>query len=83
MVEIASNKHWQENKKDKHRKRAKYGWYRYESRFAIPIINVNGQIESLNIYRVTIIVNYADDGMLYLYDMQDIKKETGSPTQDI
>ena len=83
IVAIATNRRWQENKKEKHNKRAKNGWYRYDTRFAMPVINELGEIETLNRYKATIIVNFAENGKLYLYDIQNIKKETSPPTQDI
>lgn len=37
MIEIATNKAHKENFKEKHNRDAKYGWYRYDSRFALQI----------------------------------------------
>ena len=37
MIEIAVGKHFRENKESKHWRNAMYGWYRYESRFALPV----------------------------------------------
>ncbi len=37
IIEIAQNKRFRENLERKHDKNAKYGWYRYDSRFAIPV----------------------------------------------
>lgn len=37
MIEIAVGKHFRENKESKHWRNAMYGWYRYDSRFAIPV----------------------------------------------
>ena len=34
LIEIANLKEHQDNNKEKHRKDAKFGWYRYNSRFA-------------------------------------------------
>lgn len=39
LLEIAVGKHFRENSGDKHDWNAKYGWYRYDSRFALPVYN--------------------------------------------
>ena len=36
LIRIATNKEYSENTKQKHNKDAKYGWYRYDVRFARP-----------------------------------------------
>lgn len=36
LIKIATNPKWEENRKEKHKKDAKYGWYRYDIRFALP-----------------------------------------------
>ncbi|MBO5081389.1 MAG: hypothetical protein J6C06_02165 [Lachnospiraceae bacterium] len=74
LIECATNKRWSENKKDKHKIDAKYGWYRYTTRFALPIYNGN-LIDRYNIYRIEIIVRHSEDDKLYLYDMINVKKE--------
>ena len=38
---IASNPAFEENRKEKHNKNAKYGWYRYDVRFALPVYEEN------------------------------------------
>jgi hypothetical protein len=76
MIEIATGKEFQENKKDKHNKDAKYGWYRYESRFALPIYSESGEVERYNVFHALILVRHAKDNKLYLYDIIEIKKET-------
>ena len=35
LIQIASNPTYEENRKEKHNKNARYGWYRYDVRFAI------------------------------------------------
>ena len=39
LIEIAAGKKHTENYKEKHMEDAMYGWYRYESRFALPVFN--------------------------------------------
>lgn len=78
LVEIAKGKHYRENKNEKHIRNAKYGWYRYDSRFAIPVFDSMGQIERYNVFHASMLVRYANDGKMYLYDIIDIKKETSN-----
>ena len=41
LIRIASNPAFEENRKEKHNKNAKYGWYRYDVRFALPVYEEN------------------------------------------
>ncbi len=79
MIEIATDKRWNEDFKRKHGKRAEQGWYRYNSRFAMPVLDEDGDIVSYNHYVAVLIVRHAVDNKLYLYDIQNIKKETSNP----
>ena len=78
IIEIATHKAHKDNWKEKHSKDAKYGWYKYMSRFALPVFDSSGEIERYNIFQVVMIVRHAEDGKMYLYDMMDIKKETSN-----
>ena len=78
IIEIATKKAYKANFKEKHKKDAKYGWYKYESRFALPVFGSDGEIERYNIFRVIMIVRHAEDGKMYLYDLMNIKKETSN-----
>lgn len=75
LIEIASEKEYEENRKEKHVKNAKYGWYSYVTRFALPVYGETGDIERYNIFRAIILVRYGKDDKLYLYDIMKIKKE--------
>ncbi len=79
MLEIAQNGCHTANRKEKHSKDAANGWYRYESRFALPIYNSEGEIERHNIFHVYMIIRHDINGTKYLYDMIKIKKETSNP----
>ena len=59
-------------------KGAKYGWYRYTSRFALPVYKENGEVEGYNVFKVIMVIRHAQDGKLYLYDIVNIKKETSN-----
>ena len=56
-------------------------WYRYDTRFAVPVYGNSGELERYNIYAVRMLVRHAQDGKLYLYDMLRIKKETSNPLE--
>ena len=75
MIEIATNRRWKKNEKAKHKSDAKYGWYRYNTRFAIPAYNNAGEIERYKIYRATLLIRNDANGKKYLYDLIKIKQE--------
>ena len=75
LIQIATNPKWEENRKEKHKKGAKQGWYRYEIRFALPAY-VEGKLAYYNVYVGELLVNHAKNGKKYLYDILGIKKET-------
>ena len=56
MIEIAAGKKHTENYKEKHMEDAMYGWYRYESRFALPVFNEVGEIERYNVFNVIMVI---------------------------
>ncbi|MCD8069715.1 MAG: hypothetical protein LUE87_12700 [Lachnospiraceae bacterium] len=76
MIEIATGKQFEENRKEKHSKNARLGWYRYVSRFALPVYDEYGEIERYNVFCALMLVRHARDGKLYLYEIIEIKKET-------
>lgn len=78
MIEIATGKKHRENIKEKHSKDAKLGWYRYDSRFALPVCDNNGEVAGYNVFHVIMVVRHAQDGKMYLYDIVNIKKETSN-----
>ena len=78
LIEIATEKAHKENFKEKHNKDAKYGWYRYESRFALPVFDEDGEVERYNVFHVIMVVRHAENGKMYLYDIMNIKKETSN-----
>ena len=79
LIQIAENKSVTEDFKKKHHEKAKYGWYRYDTRLALPIYNENGELQRYNIYKLRMLVRHDEDGKLYLYDFLRTKKETSSP----
>ena len=81
MVEIATNKTFAENYTKKHNADAKFGWYRYDTRFAIPVYDDNMELERYNVFKARMLVRHAQDGKLYLYDILRTKKETSKPLE--
>ncbi len=78
IIEIASGKQYRENKKSKHSIDAECGWYRYESRFALPVYDSEGDLDHYNVFHAALIIRHAKDNKLYLYDIMAIKKETSN-----
>ncbi|MBQ9341541.1 MAG: hypothetical protein IJT81_04200 [Lachnospiraceae bacterium] len=78
LLEIADNKRFRENNDKRHLRNARFGWYRYDSRFELPVFDEGGNVERYNRFRVTMLIRHAADGNMYLYDILDIKKETSN-----
>lgn len=78
LIETATGMRYTPNTKNKHNKDAKFGWYRYESRFALPVFGETNEIIRYNVFHVAMILRHAEDGKKYLYDIMNIKKETSS-----
>lgn len=82
LIEIAVGKHFRKNKEDKHKRDGKNGWYRYDSRFAIPVYGGDGEVERYNVFHASMLIRHSNDGKMYLYDVIDIKKETSNSLSD-
>lgn len=76
LIQIATNEEWKENIKPKHSEDTKYGWYRYDTRFAIPKVENNDGVVGYDTYSASLIVKHSSDGKKYLYDMIKIKRDT-------
>lgn len=81
LIQIATNKAEYPDYDKKHKAKAKYGWYRYDTRFGIPVYDENGELLRYNIFSTRMLVRCDADGKLYLYDFIRIKKETRSPLE--
>ncbi len=79
IIEIAFNGNYTENKKEKHAVDAAKGWYRFESRFALPVYGDSGEVDRYNVFHIYLIIRHDQDGNKYLYDLINIKKETSNP----
>lgn len=76
MLQISTNKVTQENFEDKHKRNAKFGWYRFDTRFSVPICDNDGKILRYNVFQARVIIRHAANNKKYLYDIINIKKET-------
>lgn len=81
LIQIATNKTESEDFSKKHKLKAKFGWYRYDTRFGIPVYSTEGELIRYNIFSVKMLVRCDADGRLYLYDFVRTKKETSSPLE--
>lgn len=81
MIKIATNKTYSENNKEKHKKDAQNGWYRYDTRFALPVYNDNEKVLHYNVFQARMLVRCGLDEKMYLYDFINIKKGTCKPLE--
>lgn len=77
LIETATNRRWEETRHT-HNKDAKYGIYRYDSRFAFPVKDNNGNITNVRAYDVELIIRNASNRKKYLYDIVNIKENTAN-----
>ncbi len=61
MIEIATNRRW-EKAKHTHNKDAKYGIYKYDTKFGFPINNSKGEEIGANVYSAELVIRNASDG---------------------
>jgi len=76
LIQISDKKAEFPDYGNRHGNKAKNGWYRYDSRFALPVYDDKGELERYNVFHASMLVRHSNDGKLYLYDVIDIKKET-------
>ena len=79
LIQIASEKAQYPDYNNKHGAKAQFGWYRYNTRFGIPVYDEYGNLERYNIFSTRMLVRCDADGKLYLYDLVRTKKETSKP----
>ena len=51
----------------------------FSRKFALPVYGSDREVERYNIFHASLLVRHDEDGKMYLYDIIDIKKETGNP----
>lgn len=74
LIEIATNKSYKENNKSRNALKAENGWYKYNTRFAFPVYDNDGNIVNYSIYKAMLIIRASNDNKLYLYDVIQIFK---------
>lgn len=79
LIQIATNKVEYPDYNNKHKLKAKFGWYRYDTRFGIPVYDDNSELVRYNIFTTRMLVRCDENGQLYLYDFVRTKKETSKP----
>lgn len=79
LIRIATDRSLSVDHQKKHGEAAKEGWYRYTTRFGIPVYDDEGELERYNIFSVKMLVRRDGDGKLYLYDLVRTKKEGVQP----
>ncbi len=75
MIEISTNRKWEETSHS-HNKDAKYGVYKYTTRFAFPILDNTGTVSRVKAFDATLVILNSSDGKKYLYDLVTIKENT-------
>lgn len=75
MLLLAEDGEWRENIKEKHGKDAQNGWYRYKTRFAVPVLNARKAVDHYAVYGGVLLIRNDADGKSYLYDMVDVEKK--------
>lgn len=79
LIEVATNKKDYPDYNSKHKKKAENGWYRYDTRFGLPVYDEKGNLIRYNIFSARMLVRCDSNKKMYLYDFVRIKKETCSP----
>lgn len=81
LIQIGTNRSFSPDYEKRHGKQAAGGWYRYDTRLALPVYNDGGDVVRYNVYRMRMLVREDEKGRLYLYDFLHTKKEreTNSP----
>ena len=59
---------------ENHKENAKYGWYRYNVRFALSVYEENTLVK-YNIFHTRLLINHPEIDRKYLYDILSVKKK--------
>ena len=81
LIRAAFNKRYKRNMAVKHQRDAKYGWYRFNIKFALPVLDEKGEVMRYNVFCAELLLRHSENQKLYLYDLINIKKETGTPLE--
>lgn len=75
MINIARKTKESDNLKQKNQDKAHYGWFRYLTRFALPVMDEKNVITHYNVFLATLVVRRDSRKKLFLYDVVNVKKE--------
>lgn len=75
MIQIATDKKEYLDYNAKHGSKAKYGWYRYDTRFGLLVYRADESLERYNIFTTRMLVRCDKDRKLYLYDFVRTRKK--------
>lgn len=78
LIKVAHSGRYKRNLSLKHIKEADMGWYRFNTRFALPVCNNLGELIRYNIFAAELIIRRDKNGKMYLYDIINIKKKKQS-----
>ena len=79
LITIADHKAEYPDYNGRHGNKAKMGWYRYDTRFGIPVYNEYCELKRYNIFSARMLIRCDNNNQLFLYDIVRIKKETSTP----
>jgi len=74
MLLLGTDGSWQEDFEGKHGDRAKKGWYRYSTEFAVPIMQYK-TLDHYTVYEAVLLIRNDVNGKSYLYDLLDLKEK--------
>ena len=76
LIMIADSPSIKNNVKEKHLSDAKYGWYCYRTRFALPVYKKSSDqsLSEYKLYSADLLIRHDEDGKKYLYDLINIDR---------
>ena len=69
LIQIVTNKASYKDFDNKHKSKAKLGWYRYDTRFGIPVYDEQGELKKYNFFFARMLVRCDENNKLYLYEV--------------
>lgn len=76
LINTASAPQHNENMKQKHQDNARFGWYSYKVRFALPVYRIgkSASLTEYKLYSADMLVRHDKDDKKYLYDIINIER---------
>lgn len=76
LIKTVTNTSYLQNKKEKHNATAGGGWFYGTVHFTLPITDENKRVIGKNAFKGRMVIRCNRKGLLFLYDIVDIKRET-------